>query len=213
MRGGSGGYATAGRWCAAVGWLLWIVVQVIARDPFPPDISLSHYGVGPVGWVFSVWVIVLASGPLLLFVARPVPGVAKWLLGAGYLGVWVMALVRTDAEIMQMTTHAKVHMVGAVLGMVFLPLGILAVLRCATRLRRTTAGLGIAAAVVGILVLLSAAGVDTAGLGAAQSWALWQGTMMIIEMALVTVYAIVVNTVDAGSVRAGTATPVQSAVQ
>ena len=207
------GYVRAGRWCAASGWVLWVVVQVVADDPFPPEISLSQYGLGPHGWIFSVWVILLATGPLLLYRARPVPGPAKWLLAAGYLGVWTMALVRTDEGIQAMSTHAKVHMYGAVLAMVFLPLGILAVLRYSTRFRRLAAGLGIAAGVVGVLVLLSAVGVDTAGLGAAKSWALWQGTMLIIEMALVTLYAVVVPSLDPGSVHHRIAAPVKSALQ
>jgi len=207
------GYVRAGRWCAASGWVLWIVVQVVADDLFPPELSLSQYGLGPHGWLFSLWVILLATGPLLLYRACPVPGPAKWLLAAGYLGVWTMALVRTDEGIQAMTTHAKVHMFGAVLAMVCLPLGILAVLRCSTRFRRLAAVLGIAAGVVGVLVLLSAVGVDTAGLGAAKSWALWQGTMLIIEMALVTLYAVVVQSLDPGSVQHRIAAPVKSALQ
>jgi len=207
------GYARAGRWCAAFGWVLWIAVQVVAADPFPPEISLSQYGLGAQGWLFSVWVILLATSPLLLYRARPVPGPAKWLLAAGYLGVWTMALVRTDEGFQAMSTHAKVHMYGAVLAMVFLPLGILSVLRYATRLRRLAAGLGIAAGVVGVLVLLSAVGIDTAGLGAPKSWALWQGTMLIIEMALVTHYAVVVPSIDPGSVHHRIPAPVKSALQ
>jgi hypothetical protein len=211
--GRAAGCLRAGRWCAASGWVLWIVVQAVADDPFPPEISLSQYGLGPHGWLFSVWVILLATSPLLLFRARPVPGPAMWLLVAGYLGVWTMALVRTDAGIQAMSGHAKVHMVGAVLAMVFLPLGILSVLRFATRYRGLAAALAIAAGVVGVLVLLSAIGVDTAGLGAPKSWALWQGTMLIIEMALVTLYAVVAPTIDPGALRAPSATPVKSAHQ
>ena len=208
------GYLRAGRWCAAAGWVLWIVVQVVADDPFPPEISLSQYGLGPHGWIFSLWVILLATSPLLLFRARPVPGPAKWLLAAGYLGVWTMALVRTDEGIQAMSPHAKVHMYGAVLAMVFLPLGILSVLRYSTRLRAAGRrprhrGRGASAS----LVLVSAVGVDTAGLGAAKSWALWQGTMLIIEMALVTLYAVVVPGIDPGSLRRPTAAPVKSALQ
>ncbi|MET0864573.1 MAG: DUF998 domain-containing protein [Nakamurella sp.] len=206
-------YLRAGRWCAAAGWVLWIVVQVVADDPFPPEISLSQYGVGDNGWLFSLWVILLATSPLLLFRARPVPGPGKWLLALGYLGVWTMALVRTDEGIQAMSTHAKVHMYGAVLAMVLLPLGILAVLRYSTRLRVLAGLLGIAAAVVGILVLLSAVGLDTAGIGAPKSWALWQGTMLIIEMALVTLYAVVAPTIDPDYLSPRAPAPVKSALQ
>lgn len=91
-----------------------------------------------------------------------------------------------------MSWHAQVHMVGAVVALVFLPLGILFALRgAAPRARGVAAVLAGAAAVVGTLVLMSAAGVDTAGWGAARSWALWQGTLVVIEMLLVSWYAVV----------------------
>jgi len=123
----------AGRGCAAGGWVLWIAVQVVADDPFPPEISLSQYGLGGAGWLFSLWVVVLATGPLLLLRFRPVPGPARWLLAIGYLGTWTMALVRTDEGVVQMSGHAMVHMAGAVIALVFLPLGIGLVLRHAAR--------------------------------------------------------------------------------
>ena len=57
-----------GRWrespaggCAVAGWVLWVAIQVVAKDPFPPEISLSQYGLGEFGWVFTVWAIVLAA--------------------------------------------------------------------------------------------------------------------------------------------------------
>jgi hypothetical protein len=206
------GYVRAGRWCAASGWVLWVLVQVVAGDIFPPELSLSQYGLGPHGWLFSVWVIALATSPLLLFKARPVPGPAKWLLVVGYLGVWTMALVRTDEGIQAMSPHAKVHTYGAVLAMVFLPLGILAALRYSTRFRRLAAVLGITTGVIGVLVLLSAVGLDTAGMGAPKSWALWQGTMLILEMALVTLYAVVAPSLDPGTVLRRSAAPVKSAL-
>jgi len=46
------------------------------------------------------------------------------------------------------------------------------------------------------LILVSAAGVDTAGLGPARSWALWQGTLVVIEMLLVGWYAAAVSSID-----------------
>ena len=73
-----------------------------------------------------------------------------------------------------------------------------------------TLGTGV---VVGLLILVSAAGVDTAGMGPARSWALWQGTLVVIEMLLVGLYAIVVSTIDPRSRRAGRSAPVQSAIR
>lgn len=189
---GARGTLIAGRWCAAVGWLLWVLMQVLADDPFPPEISVSQYGLGAFGWVFTAWALTLAAAPLLLLRAAPVPGPAAALLWVGFAGAAVMAIVRTDDGGGAMSWHAQVHMVGAVVALVFLPLGILFALRgAAPRARGVAAVLAGAAAVVGTLVLMSAAGVDTAGWGAARSWALWQGTLVVIEMLLVSWYAVV----------------------
>jgi hypothetical protein len=214
MMVGMDGWRIAGRCCTVVGWVLWVVVQVVNHDPFPPEISLSQYGIGAAGWLFSVWVVVLAAGPLLLLRYRPVPGPARALVLVGFLGTVVMAVVRTDEGAPQMTVHAKVHMAAAVVALVLLPLGILAALGYARR-RWFRLGLAIVAvgAVVGVLILLAAAGLDTAGLGPARSWALWQGTLIVIEMVLVTVYAAVIETIDPGSVRGVMGTPVKSALQ
>jgi len=214
MMVGVDGWRIAGRCCAVIGWVLWMVVQVVNDDPFPPEISLSQYGLGNAGWLFSVWVVVLAAAPLLLLRYRPVPGPAHALVRIGFLGTVVMAMVRTDEGAPQMTAHAKVHMAAAVVALVFLPMGILAALRYARRrwfrLGMAIVGVGV---LVGVLLLLAAAGLDTAGLGPARSWALWQGTLIVIEMLLVTVYALVIETVDPGSVRGVLGTPVKSALQ
>ena len=190
------GWRIAGRWCAALGGVLWVVVQVVNDDWFPPQISASQYGLGSAGWVFSLWVVVLCTSPLLLLRYRPVPGPALPLLVIGYAGAWLMALVRTDLGGGQASVTADAHMVGAVLTLVFLPLGIVCALRpAARRWRRTAAMLLLAALAAGILLLLAAAGWDTALMDAPQSWAFWQGVLLVVEMLLVGVYAIAVTTI------------------
>lgn len=235
MEGRGGGPARAliaGRACAAIGWVLWVVMQVVADDPFPPEISVSQYGLGPAGWVFTVWAICLAAAPLLLASlpsgrsqaslpsrerrrrvddslagarsvrADPGPGPARVLLWIGAAGALVMAVVRTDDGGGAMSWHAQVHMVGAIVALVFLPLGILAVLRSASRpVRLVAGGLAAVAAAIGVLVVISATGVDTAGLGPARSWALWQGTLVVVEMLLVTLYAAAAGRVAGRSTR------------
>jgi hypothetical protein len=222
---GARGALIAGRTCAASGWLLWVLMQALADDPFPPEISISQYGLGEFGWVFTVWALTLAAAPLLLLSslpserspaprpsaercrcvddslagarpvrAAPVPGPAAAMLWVGFAGAAVMAFVRTDEGGGAMSWHAQVHMVGAIVALVFLPLGILAAGRAAGPwARRVAVVLVVAAAVVGALVVVSAAGVDTAGLGGTRSWALWQGTLVVIDMLLVSVYAAAVG--------------------
>lgn len=180
----------AGRSCAAAGWVLWVVMQVLAEDPFPPEISVSQYGLGGSGWVFTVWAITLAAAPLLILHGAPVPGSAQMLLWVGFAGAVLMAVVRTDEGGGAMSWHAQAHMIGAVVALVFQPWGILLALRTARPLaRRIGVVLASAAAVIGALVVMSATGLDTAGLGAPRSWALWQGTLLVLEMLMVTVYA------------------------
>ncbi len=186
----------AGRACAAIAWVLWVVVQVVADDPFPPEISVSQYGVGPHGWLFTVWVVLLASSPLMLLRYRPVPGPARWLLAVGFAGSLLMAFVRTDEGGPQMSTEAKVHMAGAIPAMVALPLGIVAAMWfAAPGWRLVSWVLAALTTVSGIAILLAAVGVDTAGRGAASSWAFWQGVSIVIDMVLVSVYALAVETV------------------
>jgi hypothetical protein len=201
---GARGWLIAGRSCAAAGWLLWVAMQVLADDPFPPEISVSQYGLGPSGWVFTAWALALAAAPLLLLRAAPVPGPAAAVLWVGFAGAAVMAFVRTDAGGGAMSWHAQVHMVGAVVSLVLLPLGVLLAIRIAgPAARRAAAVLAAAAAVVGTLVIVSAAGVDTAGLGAPGSWALWQGTLVVIDMLLVGVYAVAAGRARIGALPAG----------
>ncbi len=98
--------------------------------------------------------------------------------------------------------------------LVCLPLGILCALRYADRRWfRLGAVTVLAGSVAGALLLLAAVGADTAGLGPAKSWAFWQGTLIIIEMLLVTLFAVVIRSVDPGSVRGRWGTPVKSAIQ
>lgn len=206
---GARGTLIAGRACALAGWVLWVAMQVLAGDPFPPEISVSQYGLGPAGWVFTVWALTLAAAPLLLLPSllparTPARRAAAALLWVGFAGAAVMAIVRTDDGGGAMSGHARVHMAGAVVALVFLPAGILVALRRATaRARRTACVLAAAAAVTGALVVVSAAGVDTVGWGAPGSWALWQGTLIVLEMLLVGVPAVTAGRTRIGPVPAG----------
>ncbi|HEY5880800.1 MAG TPA: DUF998 domain-containing protein [Nakamurella sp.] len=190
LRARTSRWLIAGRCCAAIGWLLWVAMQAIAKDPFPPEISISQYGLGGAGWVFTVWAVALAAAPILLLLGAPVPGPALPMLVVGFAGAVVMGVVRTDEGVGLLTWYARVHMMGAVTSLVFLPLGILFALRFADR--RTWwigVGLVVAAGIVGVLVLVST-GVDTVGIGRARSWALWQGILVVIDMLLVTLHAV-----------------------
>jgi hypothetical protein len=92
--------------------------------------------------------------------------------------------------------------------LICLPLGmLLALLRSRPPWRPLGLILGAATVIAGLLVVLSAAGLDTAGIGAPASWALWEGSLTIIEMLLVSVYALGVNTIQTVPERAQLVTP------
>jgi hypothetical protein len=136
------------------------------------------------------------------------------LLTIGFVGSVITGAVRTDGDGLQMSVHAKVHMAGSILASVFIPLGILFAVRYAAQpWRRVAAGLAITTAAAGGMIVLSAAGADTAGLGPAASWAFWEATLSIIEMLLVGLYAMAVSTIDPPGARPGRGSPVQSAIQ
>ncbi|MBM9475198.1 DUF998 domain-containing protein [Nakamurella flavida] len=184
-----------GRACVAACWLLWIGVQAGAGDPLIPDISYSQYGLGPRGWMFSLWAVLLGIGPLLLWRARPVPGRAPILcLAVGTVGTLVMAVVRTDAGGLQQSLQAQVHAAGAIAAMVALPTGIVLALRFApTRVARTAAGLGLASLAGLLLIGAAAAGVDILGIGQQDAWAFWQGFTVLVDMLLLGLYAVAVG--------------------
>lgn len=175
----------------AVAWGLGIVTQAVAHDFLPPKISVSQYGVGPHGWVFTCWMLAIALACGALYLARPARGraAAGW-LGAGMTGTAVMALVRTDPGGLQQSVNAKVHLAGAVLTVAAIPIGICLALRPASRAwARVAVVLTAASAVAFALLLLAAAGFRTAGEPAPESWAFWQGVSVVLDMSLLATFA------------------------
>lgn len=201
-----------------------LAVQVISADPLPPDISISQYGVGSNGWVFSLWMLAFAAGACCLYRYRPVPGLgAGWWLLIGAIGTCTMALVRTDPGGLQHSVHASVHMVGSVLGLSGIPIGIMLMMLPAAALwRRLAVALVAVSAVSLFLLLLSAAGADTTGYGASTSWAFWQSLASSADMLMLALQCLAVSTLPplagdpepwwirhpaAGSVRGGLLQP------
>lgn len=180
------GWWFAGAAAVTAAWVLSVIVQAVARDPLPPEISVSQYGVGPHGWLFSLWMAATAAAPWCLYCYRPAIGFgARWWLAIGVFGTAVMAIVRTDPGGLQRSLQAKVHMAGSVLALSGLPIGILlCLLGAAVMWRRIAFGLvGLSAAAL-VLLLMSAAGWDTTGAGPATSWAFWQAIALIADLLL-----------------------------
>jgi hypothetical protein len=196
----------AGAAVIAAGWVLFIAMQWASGDWLPPAISFSQYGVGPDGWIFSLYLMAFSVGPLLLDRARPTGKLTTWLLVIGFLGCLVMALVATDAGGLQQSPRAKVHMVGSVFGLSLVPIGCsLSLVRGRVVPRWLPLGLvGFSAAAL-ILLLISATGVDALGVGAAESWTYCQTAAAIADMLLLAL--LVVGSRPASGESSHTATP------
>lgn len=176
--------------CASV--VLCLLVQYVNHDFFPPDISVSQYGVGPNGWVFTTWAAVVALATLTLVAGGTVHEhyVGSW-LAAGGAGLIVMGVVRTDAGGLQQSFHAKVHMSASIVALVALPIGMaLATDHGRAWMRRLAWWFVLISAISLVMVLLSAAGVATPGLDSTHSWALWQAVAVTSDMLLLATFAL-----------------------
>jgi len=181
--------------------ILLFVVPALAGDPLPPEISFSQFGLGPWGWLFSVWVVLLPIACFSYYRAGPVkPRAALILLTIGAFGCLVMAVVRTDAGGLQASGNAQIHTAASVLALFGIPYSSVVLLWTYGRRWRLV---GIALAVVhtvGIaLLLLAATGLDTAGMGQERSWAFWQFVAVLADHALVLALAVATQLVPRAS--------------
>lgn len=188
----------AGRLATAASVCFVLLMQAVSGQWFPPPISISQYGVGPDGWIFSLWVVTLALAPVLLGFVLPAADrgvrLGRVLVLVGLVGSLVMAVVRTDPGGAQESVNAQIHTAGSVVGLVFLPFGMVALLwHRGPRWRRPSVTLLGVTAVGLILLLFAAGGADTAGLGPARSWAFWQTVAVVASSVHVIVLTIAVG--------------------
>lgn len=203
---GSAGLTRASGWTAhrrarvgvaatASGWLFFLLCQVVSGDYLPPAVSMSQYGLGPWGFLFTLWMLSLAVAAGALYGAGP--GRNRWVgavFGVSIAGLVVTALVRTDSDGAQHSWHAHLHLVGSVLALAALPLGIVVVTRWFARPGKViTVVLVVVVELSLVLLLLAAAGIDTAGGGAVAAWAFWQSVAVGCEMVLLLVWAALVS--------------------
>ncbi len=169
-----------------------IAMQAVAGQWFPPPVSVSQYGIGPWGWLFSVFVVTMSAAPLVLERCSPRPSPAvRGFLWTGLAGALVMAVVRTDTGGAQASWNAKVHMIGSIFCLAFVPLGMVTALWLRGGAARVVGLLEIAVVEVAIVLLLAAAaGLDTAGLGPTRSWAFWQAVASVVCVLMVVTMAV-----------------------
>ena len=195
----------AGEFWVAASILLLLVMQVVSGVWFPPPISVSQYGIGGWGWLFSLWAISLAAIPICLLRAMEVAGRRRYVLGSvliytGAVGALVMAVVRTQAGGDQVNWNAKVHMLGSIVASVMIPFGILAVVWTVGRGWRAVVAFEVAlVAVALVLLLMAAGGLDTAGLGRERSWAFWQMVAVLLSEVMFATFALAARRVVAAA--------------
>ncbi len=190
--GWSMGLLNLGRIATLAALVLCVGLQQINHDFFPPSISVSQYGIGPHGWLFTLWTAVTVVASLAIWRANPQrQRAAGYLLTLGGVALLVMGVVRTDAGGLQHSWHAKVHMYASILALVAVPIGLAIGLRWAqTRWRRIAWCLVAISDAALIMVLVSAAGVATPGWDAPHSWALWQAVAVTMDMLVLAIFAL-----------------------
>ena len=190
---------------AALTPVLAVLTWASSGDVFPPSISISQYGIGRWGWLFSCWAVSFGiAGLLLCQVSRPKVRPAIGCAWAGLAGTVVMALVRTDRGGAQQSLHARVHMVGAIIALVGLPIATWLTVRLLGGWWRVVAD-GLLVISAGSLVLLVAAafGWDSLALGQARTWAFWQVVATVADQVLLGVLAVAAGRARTRSVTGG----------
>ncbi len=174
-----------------------LLIQQLSGDWFPPAISVSQYGVGRWGVLFTCWTVLLGLAPVVLHSATPpIAGTrrreaaAKVLLSVGGVAAVVMGLIRTDAGGLQHSWHAKVHLVASIFTLVALPFGIALSMQAASRFWRAIADLLALTSTIGLIgVLMAAGGAALPGMDAASAWAFWQAVAVGVDLALLVGFA------------------------
>jgi hypothetical protein len=183
---------TSGRIAAVLSLVLCLLLQAVNHDFFPPQVSVSQYGIGPRGWVFTCWTVVVAVAAAALHAGGGADRfrAGRW-IATGGVALVIMGAVRTDADGLQHSLHAKVHMAASIVALAALPIGMaLAMSHARAWLRRTGWLLVLGISVSLVMVLVSAAGVGTPGFDPAQSWALWQAVAVSLDMVLIAAFAL-----------------------
>ncbi len=188
----------------SAGTVSLLAMQAVRGDWFPPEVSISQYGVGEYGWMLTMTLLLLAvASALLLWGADRQSAARDWRVILPW-AVWtvvlvVMAFVPTNEWPAPLTTTGKIHQGAAIFGLFFAPIGAVfmaglgrrdAPNTVAARARATAiACAGLSWFFLGLL-LLTNIDVDITGLGYQRAWSLHQTLAVVLD--IVMVFALIV---------------------
>lgn len=182
--------------CGAISVL---AMQAVSGDWFPPEVSISQYGVGEHGWMLTMTLLFFAgASALLLWGAERQTPTRQWSFTLPWM-VWivaliVMAFVATNEWPAPLTLTGKVHQGAAVFGLFFAPIGAVLMVGIGRRdVPNTLAARAGATAVAcaGLswfflsLLLLTNIDIDITGLGYQRAWSVHQTVAVVLDIVMV----------------------------
>jgi len=187
------------------GTLSVIAIQAVSGDWFPPEVSISQYGVGEYGWMLTMTLLFLAAASALLLwgahrqeAARSWPVILPW--SVWILALVVMAFVPTNEWPGPLTLTGQVHQAAAICGLFAAPIAAVLMVGLGARSARGTAGrqartIVITSALLSWfflgLLLLTNIDIDLTGLGYRRAWSLHQTVAVLLD--IVMVFALIIS--------------------
>lgn len=187
------GWTRAALWLTHVGVVAAVSMQAVKGDWFPPENSMSQYGVGRYGWVFTVCVAALGLAGLAMAVGTLRTTTAMRRTTAILLIVWggpllLTGVVPADATAAHPSAAGVTHMYLSAVALLALPMaGFLTALSgrpTARPVRLTLLVLCVLSELSLVLLLLAANGVDVSGLGSRAAWSLYQSISVVLDVAI-----------------------------
>lgn len=187
------------------GALSVLAMQAVSGDWFPPEVSISQYGIGEHGWMLTMALLFLAgASALLLWGAHRQGAARRWSVILPWttwiIALVVMAFVATNEWPAPLSLTGQVHQAAAIAGLFFAPIGAVLMVGLGTRDTRDTAGrparrIVIASAALSWfflgLLLLTNIDIDVTGLGYRRSWSLHQTIAVLLD--IVMVFALIIS--------------------
>lgn len=191
-----------------VGAFCVLAMQAVSGDWFPPDVSISQYGVGRYGWMLTVTLLCLAAASaLLLWGAYRLGSARQWRVVLPWtvwiLALVVMAFVPTNEWPAPLSLTGQIHQAAAVIGLFVAPIGAMVMVGIGARQSGHTDGrpgkraetVAVGSALLGwfflVLLLLTNIDIDVTGLGYQRAWSLHQSIAVVLD--IIMVFALIIS--------------------